>query len=260
MMSETTWYIRSRGRVVGPFDKVQLSRLRDQGKFARFHEVSSDRQTWVSAATLSDIFATGVGKGSPIGDADDLSWMSGGDDATSAAASSTSEQAVWYYSRGDKSNGPVRFSDLQGMAARGEIDATTLIWKEGYPNWISSRDVPGLLAGSGGLGGFQPQHFPRAEGQGPYHGGAAASFEVPPATSGLAVASLVLGLFFWLCVVPPLLSTVFGAVAIGQINRSRGRLVGKGMAIAGLVLGILGLLLWFLPILMMVGLLGTMKG
>lgn len=59
--------------------------------------------------------------------------------------------------------------------------------------------------------------------------------------SGLAVASLVLGIF-WVCGLGSILAAVFGIVSIRQINQSDGRLRGKGLAIAGLVLGILGVL------------------
>ena len=60
-----------------------------------------------------------------------------------------------------------------------------------------------------------------------------------PETSGLAVASLVLGVL-WLGGAGSLLALIFGAVAMHQIKRSRGTLSGKGMAVAGLVLGIIG--------------------
>ena len=60
------------------------------------------------------------------------------------------------------------------------------------------------------------------------------------------MASLVLGIL-WLCGVGSLLATIFGAVALGQIAKSNGRLTGKAMAIAGLVLGIIGLGLLAFP-------------
>jgi hypothetical protein len=59
-------------------------------------------------------------------------------------------------------------------------------------------------------------------------------------TSGLAVASLVLGIV-WVFWVGSVLAIVFGHVALSQIKRSYGALSGRGMAIAGLVLGYLGL-------------------
>jgi Domain of unknown function (DUF4190) len=59
-------------------------------------------------------------------------------------------------------------------------------------------------------------------------------------TSGLAIASMVLGIvwIFWL---GSILAVIFGHVALSQIKRSMGALTGRGMAIAGLVLGYLGI-------------------
>jgi hypothetical protein len=59
-------------------------------------------------------------------------------------------------------------------------------------------------------------------------------------TSGLAIASLVLGIvwIFWL---GSILAVIFGHVALSQIKRSMGALTGRGMAIAGLILGYLGI-------------------
>ena len=55
-------------------------------------------------------------------------------------------------------------------------------------------------------------------------------------TNGLAVASMVLGI---LCLygIGSILALVFGYQAKGQIERSGGRESGRGMAIAGIVLG-----------------------
>jgi hypothetical protein len=58
-------------------------------------------------------------------------------------------------------------------------------------------------------------------------------------TNGLAVASLIAG-FFWLGWVGSILAVIFGHLALGQINRSGGREGGSGLAIAGLVLGYMG--------------------
>jgi hypothetical protein len=58
-------------------------------------------------------------------------------------------------------------------------------------------------------------------------------------TNGLAVASLITG-FFWLGWVGSILAVIFGHIALGQINRSGGREGGSGLAIAGLVLGYMG--------------------
>jgi hypothetical protein len=60
-----------------------------------------------------------------------------------------------------------------------------------------------------------------------------------PTTNGLAVASLIAG-FLWIGWVGSILAVIFGHIALGQINRSSGREQGSGLAIAGLVLGYMG--------------------
>jgi hypothetical protein len=63
-------------------------------------------------------------------------------------------------------------------------------------------------------------------------------------TSGMAIASLVMGIiglvaFSFLSI----LAIIFGGIAMGQINRSNGTLGGKGQATAGMVLGIIGIVI-----------------
>jgi hypothetical protein len=55
-------------------------------------------------------------------------------------------------------------------------------------------------------------------------------------TSGLAVASLVLGVLF-MFTITAVLAVIFGHVALRKIKRSDGALTGRGLAIAGLTLG-----------------------
>ena len=63
----------------------------------------------------------------------------------------------------------------------------------------------------------------------------------PPVTrtNGLAIASLVLGII-WIYWIGSILALVFGYVAKNQIDRSGGRQEGRGLAIAGIVLGWVG--------------------
>ena len=61
----------------------------------------------------------------------------------------------------------------------------------------------------------------------------------PPKTNGMAVASLVLGIL-WLYWLGSILALVFGYVARSQITSSGGAQGGGGLAIAGIVLGWVG--------------------
>ena len=61
----------------------------------------------------------------------------------------------------------------------------------------------------------------------------------PPRVSGLAIASLVVGIlwFYWL---GSILALVLGYMAKREIDASRGAVTGRGFAIAGIVLGWIG--------------------
>jgi ABC-type phosphate transport system permease subunit len=65
----------------------------------------------------------------------------------------------------------------------------------------------------------------------------------PPVTDGKAVASLVCGLVGILCFIPAIVAIVLGVSARGRIDASNGRLTGRGMAVAGMVLGIIGVVI-----------------
>lgn len=59
-------------------------------------------------------------------------------------------------------------------------------------------------------------------------------------TSGMAVASLIFGLLF-IFFPSSIVAVVLGHISLSQIKKSAGRLGGKGLAIAGLVLGYFGI-------------------
>lgn len=71
--------------------------------------------------------------------------------------------------------------------------------------------------------------------------GAAVSTRPPRATSGSAVASLVLGIL-WIWGIGSLLAVLLGFRARSQIKRSNGAVGGNGLAVAGITLGIVGVI------------------
>lgn len=76
-------------------------------------------------------------------------------------------------------------------------------------------------------------------------------------TNGFAVAALVLGIL-WLYWIGSILALVFGYVAKSQIDKSGGHETGKGMAIAGIVLGWVGVgILLLILLLVLVGSIGS---
>ena len=69
----------------------------------------------------------------------------------------------------------------------------------------------------------------------------------PLATSGKAIASLVCGLFFFF-LPASIVAVILGHLSLSDIRKSAGQLKGDGMAIAGLVLGYIGVA--FIPIIL----------
>jgi hypothetical protein len=97
-------------------------------------------------------------------------------------------------------------------------------WQASDGNWYPPSQPPGYAAPTG----YQP----------PYGYGYAPP--APQRTNGLAIASMVLGIL-WLYWIGSILALIFGYIAKGQIDRSNGVEGGRGMAIAGIVLGWIGI-------------------
>jgi Domain of unknown function (DUF4190) len=76
-------------------------------------------------------------------------------------------------------------------------------------------------------------------------------YSQPHTTNGKAIASMVLGIV-WLYWVGSILALIFGYIAKSEIDRSHGTQSGRGMAIAGIVLGYVGLLALVLTIIVAV--------
>jgi len=67
-------------------------------------------------------------------------------------------------------------------------------------------------------------------------------------TSGMAIAALVMGIVGFIFFGPlAILAIIFGAIGIGQTGKDP-TLKGKGMAVAGLVLGIIAIAGWVLAL------------
>ena len=239
-MNDAKWYVRIRGRVMGPFDVRQLESLRKRGQFSRFHEVSTDRQTWLAASSVTAVFPE-PSAADAVADAaiDQYSLRPQG---TPSESVTPLPNARWFYARGDNKMGPVSLGTLQQLAVNGGLGPKDLVWEEGTPEWIPAEKAPlafpsgSFLPGTSGTEAGRLGYHPAEQGQGATR------------NSGLAIASLVLGLL-WLCGIGSLLAVIFGSVALNQISKSRGRLLGTGMAIAGLVLGIVGLVVVLIDVL-----------
>jgi hypothetical protein len=123
-------------------------------------------------------------------------------------------------------SGPFTETDVRARLARGELGPGDLCWSEGWPQWRKVAEV---------FPTAQPPPIPAAQPASTY---AAAP---GPATSGLAIGSLICGIctfvlfpFFFLAAPA---AVILGHVAKSRIKHSGGTQTGGGLATAGLWLG-----------------------
>jgi S1-C subfamily serine protease len=212
-MGEKQLYIRVRGKVTGPFGLQQLQSLRDRGQFRRFHEVSEDRQTWTTAAALTELFPPSApprprAVEEPLVEAIPVS--SPGPSAPPAA-----EQ--WFYVGADgQKQGPITHARLTNLCQRGIVRGETLVWGPSMPDWAPAQSVVG---------------FPLAGPAEPIHQQAFARPMNP-----LAIAALVLAVL-WLGGLGSIAAIVCGLLALRQIRQSQGTVAGWRVALAGVIVG-----------------------
>ena len=159
--------------------------------------------------------------------------------------------AQWYSGRDGQQYGPFEEAQMKSMVADGRVLSTDLVWCEGMPQWVPAASVPELF-GSEGLApdadrrpGFQQQGIraqPLDYGGGVYS--AAESFR------GQAQTAMILSLVGILCIriICGPLAIVFASLALSGMKRS-GNEDGKGMAKAGLIIGIIDVALSLLSFL-----------
>jgi hypothetical protein len=213
-----------------------------RGQFSRTHEVSTDGVTWSRAMSRADLFPPARTEATVAPVAEPVPSQ-----PSQPVESAPPRTDIWHYHQLGTNYGPVDFSHLQYLVSVGQLSADDLVWKEGMPEWLPAARVPGLVKPNpaSAMGSPPVGFYVGAVTQG--YSPQAAIF---PRVSGLSVASLVLGIL-WLWGIGSVLAVIFGSVALHQIRQSRGHLTGTGMAVAGLVLGIVGLtieIIWAISI------------
>jgi len=124
-----------------------------------------------------------------------------------------------------KEYGPVSADQVCQWIAQGRANARTKLQVAGSTDWKPLAEFPEFAAALHPAASSAGSRLP-ATGTQPT--------AAPPKTSGLAVTSLVLGCLGLLtCGITSLVGLVVGIIALVRINKSDGRLGGKGMALAG---------------------------
>jgi hypothetical protein len=163
----------------------------------------------------------------------------------------------WYYASNGQQAGPVSQEELAELFRNGTVKPFDLVWNETMAEWTPIGKMTDFaLSSPPAAVSSIPQGFPPLETPPPMSSpteapvfqpaqpyGSSVNNIVPPprATDGLAIASLVLGLLTLLCcgVFTGIPAIICGHISLLKVSRNP-NLQGKGMAIAGLVLGYVG--------------------
>lgn len=121
--------------------------------------------------------------------------------------------------------GPFTQQEIQEGLTSGTYQPSDLIWYEGAAGWVPLSNALHLIDSTPQL----PTAIPTG-GQ--------------PQNSGLAITSMILGISTPLCGITAIPAVICGHIALGKIKRSQGSLSGGGFAIAGLITGYLGLIVF----------------
>ena len=149
---EQNFYVRIRGKVMGPFPVSQLRSLRDRGQLQSFHEVSVDRLRWSPATTIIELFPlasvqinnqTEKNSGAALSSgfhslpSDPLIGQSLG----SSGSSQLSGMMEGWYVADDLGNrqGPIDATTFKIMIDSGQVNLETMLWRHGMTDWISAE-------------------------------------------------------------------------------------------------------------------------
>lgn len=156
-----SYHLRLKGQCLGPYSLDRIREMTRRGEVGRMHEVSTDGVSWALAETFPEIFERPTGgMGMAVGDAS--TRVAGGQPSSGAATPAPAPvapgESQWYCDRNGSPVGPMPLSQLVAMIQRGDVNATTFVFKDGAAAWTLAGESPELLAFLPGTaaGGGQP--------------------------------------------------------------------------------------------------------
>jgi len=137
-MAGEAYYIRTRGKITGPFDLSSLQKLVRRGVLSRMQEISSDRISWASAGDFGELFAARVSSSKAEG-------SPGGSDQSATGQSSAAVAGVkFFYAQNGVTVGPVPLAVLVSLTQNGTLKQGDFCWQEGSEMALPASHLPAL--------------------------------------------------------------------------------------------------------------------
>ncbi len=247
-MAGERYFVRSRGKITGPFDQNGLQRLAKMGMLSRVHEVSTDKVNWALAATIPGIIpeASSRGTSQRQSEYEFADTPSGADEVAESPSNSAPPAAARNESAPapPAGNGPM----IACVSCGSVLPAAQLFNDRG--RYICPSCYQRLVLGAPPARSYTPEGAQSAG----YFGSGVASLILGIAgiiipTAGplcllLAIRVADMTVVFWGILLAGLAcaiaATAFGSVTLRGNRKARSR-DGNGLAITGLILGIISL-------------------
>lgn len=145
-----TFYVRSRGKLAGPFAMDALQQLVKRGKVSRFDQLSANKSAWRSAGDFEELFAPPAPRRAAVAEptyeapVDGDGYGGGGGNAFIAPPAN--ENGSFYYAQNGAAVGPVPLNVLQILATNGTLRGDDPVWAEGADIATPARQVPMLAS------------------------------------------------------------------------------------------------------------------
>jgi hypothetical protein len=147
--NDQAYFIRNRGRVLGPFSVDRLIALRARGQFSRVHEVSTDRTNWSPGSSLDHLLTPKSSARSanaavpPIAEAN-TAQSEQRPPGEQFGAGDAHDVPVWFYRIDDEQSGPATTAELHNLIGSGRLGPQDFIWKDGLLDWSTVEEIAEL--------------------------------------------------------------------------------------------------------------------
>lgn len=159
-MADTVYFVRTRGKVTGPFDIPTLHKLVRRGSLTTMDELSEDRRAWSRAGDYEDLFPSARPTPAPVPVAStpaDATSLPASDEAVVATASPASSTGLFFYQQtGGGPVGPVPMGILKSLVQNGTLRPTDLVWADGAVTGAPASQMTQLAPL---FMGQQPQYY-----------------------------------------------------------------------------------------------------
>lgn len=127
-MTEDRYYIRFKGRILGPLPPSKIHEMVRRGQITRQHELAPDGQNWGRAEEFEDFFPK-------------LKIKASGGPKTGEAGATPTENLEWYAHFDGNKQGPVDEQGMKQWIVSRKVRGETMIWKSGMSSWLEARSV-----------------------------------------------------------------------------------------------------------------------